>query len=72
MQGQLQHAVGLVVACLTVRLDRAEGTQSGATRTNNELSDAVCIVVLALWILWREALIVMIMPIEHDIDARVI
>src|SRR3954452_6192824 len=65
MQRELQHAVRGAVVNLAVRLDRAEAVQAGPAGSYHELPDALGRVRTALRVLPREALVLVVVAVEH-------
>ena len=66
MQGQLQDTEGVAVANLAVRLGRREAVVASAARACHELADSVR-VGLSLRVLEREALVVVVVAVQHHV-----
>src|SRR2546425_1423827 len=64
---ELQDAVGRAVLDLAVRCGRTEGVVRLAPRSRHELANAVRWVGRAVGCLEREALIVLVVRIDHDL-----
>ncbi len=54
---------------LAVGLAGSERSQSDATRADNELSDAMGLIEAPPWVLRREPLVIVIVPVEHHVGA---
>src|SRR6478752_146708 len=70
-QRELDHAVRFVVADLAVRLRPLELVEAAAARADDELADAFRS-GLAVGILRREPLVVVVVPVDDDVDAAVV
>ena len=72
VQPQLEHAVGDVVAHLAVRGCRAEGAELRTAGADNDLAHAVRCIGLAACVLGCEALVVVVVADEQQLDAVVV
>src|SRR5688500_19456142 len=66
-EGELEHARRGPTAALAVRLDRPERIVIGADGTDRELTDAASRVGDARWRLGSEALVDVLVPVEHHV-----
>src|SRR5690606_3453026 len=71
VQLELQHAGGAVDPALAVGLDAVERAQVRAAGADHELADAVGVGV-AVGVLRREALVVVVVAGEREVDARLV
>ena len=71
-EGQLQHAVGVVLAHLAVGLGRADAGQERAAGADHELADPARVVELAARVLGREALVVVRVTAEDHVRVGVV
>src|ERR671916_2226004 len=71
LKGELEHPVGSDVAHLAIKLDAANRAQRGAARADDEHPDAGW-VGLAIGVLWREALVMVVVGGDHYIGPVVI
>src|SRR6266516_1231173 len=71
-QRQLQHAERAAVANLAIGEWRAEGIQTAAARAHDERADTALGVELTARRLWREALILVVVPGDGDLPAKVV
>src|SRR3954447_21599937 len=71
VQGQRQHAERVGVVDLAVRFDRTQAIVTPAAGAHHELTNAARISI-AGGVLWREALVVVIVADESDIDSAVV
>ncbi len=71
-QGQLDHAVGRIVAHLAVGADQEEVVELAAAGADDELADAARRVEGAGGRLRSEALIGMIVPVDHDVGVGIV
>jgi len=69
MELDLEDAVRVVVPHLAVRLDRPFGVEVVAARTDDELSHAVLQVEVGGGVLRSEALVAVLVRVEHEVDA---
>ena len=71
MQVHLQHAVGVGVVEAAVRDGRVNGVMARAARADDELANALQVQVRA-GVLWGEALVVVVVPIQDHVHARAV
>ena len=69
VQRELEHAVAGVVAHLAVGLRARERVQPGAAGAGDELADSAGGISLAGWVLRREPLVLVVVPVDHEVGA---
>src|SRR5215212_8509697 len=70
MEGELQDAVGMVVVDLAVGDGLKDGVVALPSRANHKLPDPTLGICSAVRVLLREALVVVLMAVEHHVYAR--
>src|SRR5215218_4961445 len=70
LKSQLQYTVGVVVVDLEVFDGALYSVMVSAAGTHHELPDAALMVRIAVWVLWFEALVVVVVAREHHVYSR--
>src|SRR5215212_11228182 len=70
LKSQLQHTVGVVVVDLEVFDGAPYRVMVLAAGTHHKLSDAALLVRIAFWVLWFEALVVVVVTRENHVYSR--
>src|SRR5690348_13587444 len=72
MQGQFEHAKGVIVANFAVLKDCPKATMACAAGAGNKLADAIVVITFAGGVLGRKAFIIMVVTVDDHFRAGVI
>lgn len=72
MQRQLEHAVGIAISDLRVGQHSSKCVMARASCAYHKLADAVHRIEVTVGVLWRKALVIVLVTGKHNVGAKII